>query len=63
MYLLIYVQGRQRTAYAVKNFHAGDFVCEYSAVRTVSERGKADEEERNAELALNCYCLDTPCKV
>jgi len=56
-----YVVGRGRTAYAAKKFNAGDFVCEYGAVRRVKESGQADKgEERNAELGLGCYCLDAP---
>ena len=58
-----YVHGRGRTAYAAKHFHAGDFVCEYGAVRRVYKSGQVDEgEERNAELGLGCYCLDAPYK-
>ena len=27
-----YVRGRQRTAYAAKDFYAGDFLCKYGAM-------------------------------
>ena len=53
-----YVQGSQRTAYAAKDFYAGDFVCEYGAVRRVHKRGTDEGEERNADLGVGCYCLD-----
>jgi len=52
-----YIDGRGRSAFAAKYFQPGDFVCEYGAVRRVSE--KVDKgEERNAQLGLGCFCLD-----
>ena len=53
-----YIRGRERTAYAAKHFNAGDFICEYGAVRRVTKRGKDEGEERNAHLGVGCYCLD-----
>ena len=51
------VEGRGRSAFANKNFSAGDFVCEYSS--TVRIRSLPDVyEERNEELGIGCYCLD-----
>ena len=51
------VEGRGRSAFANKNFSAGDFVCEYSS--NVRIRSMPDiYEERNEELRIGCYCLD-----
>ena len=47
------VEGIGRSAFANKNFSAGDFVCEYSS--NVWIRSMPDIYE---ELGIGCYCLD-----
>ena len=50
------VQGRGRSAFAAKDFAAGDFVCEYaSCVRSPEDTWS---ERRNEELGILSYCLD-----
>lgn len=52
-----HVSGRGRSAFAAKNFNAGDFVCEYAA--EVREKEDPDiQEQMIAALGLGCYCLD-----
>jgi len=54
-----YVASRKRSAFAAKDFNAGDFVCEYPAIVREKRKGQLDtREERNAELGIDCYCLD-----
>ena len=51
------MEGRGRSAFAARNFKAGDFVCEYRGV--VRRKDKEDWGDlRNASLGLGCYCLD-----
>ena len=51
------VEGRGRSAFANKDFEPGDFVCEYAS--TVRVKSIPDnEEERNEQLGIGCYCLD-----
>lgn len=54
-----YVAARKRSAFAARDFGAGDFVCEYAAIVREKRKGQPDmKEERNAELGIDCYCLD-----
>jgi len=55
------VENRGRSAFANRNFRAGDFVCEYgSSVRVRTTPDWA--EERNEDLGIGCYCLDASYK-
>ena len=50
------VKGRGRSAFAARDFSAGDFVCEYaSCVRSPEDTWS---EKRNNELGISSYCLD-----
>ena len=50
------VKGRGRSAFANREFTAGDFVCEYaSCIRSPEDSWS---EERNECLGILSYCLD-----
>lgn len=51
------MDGRGQSAFAAKEFDAGDFVCEYCGV---VRRKTSDDwgDQRNASLGLGCYCYD-----
>lgn len=51
------VEGRGRSAFAAREFRAGDFICDYRGV-VRKKVGKDWGDERNASLGLGCYCLD-----
>ena len=46
-----------RSAYAARDFHPGDFVCEYRGVLK-SKTESLQDEKHYEELGLGCYCLD-----
>lgn len=49
--------GRGRSAFATRQFYAGDFVCEYaSCVKKRSE--SVNDDSRYQDLNLGCYALD-----
>jgi len=51
------VGGRGRSAFAVKSFNVGGFVCE---CRGVVRKKTSDDwgDQQNASLGLGCYCYD-----
>ena len=50
------VKGRGRSAFASRDFAAGDFVCEYaSCLRSPKDKWS---EDRNESLGIQSYCLD-----
>ena len=51
------VESRGRSAFASKDFKAGDFVCEYRGV-VRKKQGEYWGDHRNASLGIMCYCLD-----
>jgi len=54
-----YVEGRGRSGFATKDFHPGDFMCEY--VGTIRQVGSSSDDwgdACNQELNTGCYCLD-----
>lgn len=51
------VEGRGRSAFAAREFRAGDFICDYRGV-VRKKVGEDWSDERNASLGLGCYCLD-----
>ena len=55
------VPGRGRSAFADRDFNAGDFVCEYAS--SVREKETPDwREQRNEDLGIGCFCLDAAYK-
>lgn len=54
-----YQHERGRSAFANRNFAAGDFVCEYaSCLKLKSEAMRLDDDGRYQSLGLGCYSLD-----
>jgi len=54
-----FIEGRGRSGFAKRDFHLGDFVCEYvGTVRQVESSSDDWGDICNQELHTGCYCLD-----
>jgi len=54
-----YHHERGRSAFANRNFAAGDFICKYaSCPKLKSEAMRLDDDGRYQSLGLGCYSLD-----
>ena len=53
------VKGRERSAFAARDFAASDFVCKYaSCMRSLDSLEDSWSEHRNEALGILSYCLD-----